>query len=265
MIKSFYTVFILFILLPGSSIAQFMYLDVGLSQSKLKLNKIGVFGKQTKLNTTGLQVGGLWRFNRFLGVGIDVGIPIAQKSTFTFYGSKTDPFSPAFSDFNKGYSSSRYWVYDLDYSLKQSVKLGLVGRVFFAGTSNLFVDLKFSTLKIKESLILNRMAKAAIVDYNYYDESRPAVEGLAINEKKEELSIIPGFAIGWQPHLGERFFMNMNLGFDFYIFKKNPSFSYVIPYDYDSYQKREYHVNIASQAVGTKLVFSGNLRFGMFF
>ena len=90
--------FLIVFLIPSSGFSQFTYFDFGLSRSNLLITgKRGLFGdSKTQLKTTQFQVGGLWRFNRFFGVGLNVGLPLSQKSNYTLR------FSDGASPYNGG-------------------------------------------------------------------------------------------------------------------------------------------------------------------
>lgn len=267
--KSIYYLCVLLWLIPNSVIAQFTYIDVGFSQSNLTLNadRKNSVRQVTTLNTTQFHIGGLWRFNRFFGVAIDAGIPIAQKSKFTLkFAEATSPTISVSGNYFDNSTEFRYKPYSFDYTFKQSIQIGFIGRAFF-GATNAFIDVRISTLKLKENFVFQRMQHQAI-NTGYSSEYRPFVKAENINEKHEKLVIIPGFAVGWQPNLGERFFMNFNLAYDFYMLNKS-SFSHIVPYRY-SYNSSgssyaEYYVKLESQVTKTKLAITGSVRFGMFF
>lgn len=257
-------------LISFSSTAQFTYFDVGISQSSVVFSgkRTLLFGEFTKLNTTQIHAGGLWRFNRFFGVGLDVGIPLAHQSKYTLkYATAAFPSYKNNGDYFTNYTQDRYKPEKFDYTFKQSAQFGFVGRIFVGGVSNFFVDVKVTGLKLKENFVFQRAAKAEIYS-QYNDESRPALKAENIRENNDHLIIIPGLAIGWQPHLGERFFINFNLAYDFYIMGEE-RFSYWVPYstetDYSANYTATYSVKLASQLTGNKLAITGTVRFGMFF
>ncbi len=248
--------------------AQFTYFDGGLSQSNLTLNadrKTSV--KQvTALNTTQFHLGGLWRFNKYFGIGLDVGVPIIQKSKYTLKFSEAgSPYSSNYNNYFTNTTEARYQPQKFDYTFKQSIQFGIVGRVFVGGATNLFLDLRISSLKLKERFVFIRVAHEEINAY-YNVDYRPALAAENIHENHQQFLIIPGIAIGWQPHLNDRFFMNFNLAYDFYLLK-DESFSHWVPYLYraSSQVSTSYHVRLASQLTANKLAVSGTLRFGMFF
>ncbi len=252
--------------IPMSGIAQFTYFDFGVSQSNLTLNanRMVSVKQVTALNTTKFHLGGLWRFNKYVGVGLDVGIPIIQKSKYTLkFSDAGSPNSSVYNNFFNSTTEYRFMPQKMDYTFKQSIQFGLVGRVYVGGETNLFVDLRISSLKLKESFVFERIAHAE-VNTNSSVDSRPALKAENIHEEHEQFLIIPGFAIGWQPHLNDRFFINFNLAYDFYMLK-DESFSHWVPYSYRVYQSTTYNVRLASQLDGTKLAVTGTVRFGMFF
>lgn len=258
----FYFYFLLFFI-PLSSSAQFTYVDLGITQSKILMAGKSLYSKQTRVHVTEFNLGGLVRFRRHLGIGLDLGIPIAQKSAYSFRGGRYE------DNLSTGIVEDRYKPQEFEYTIRQSAKLKLIGRVYFGVKSNWFLDLRVSALKLKSNLVLERAAQEEFNNGNF-SYFRPALEAVSIHEKQDDLFIIPGLAIGFQPHLGERFFMNFNLGFDFYTFKGD-GFSYSVPWEtyYSNQQGVESLIErvatITSPPAATKLSLSGNIRFGMFF
>lgn len=248
---------------PFNASAQFTYYDVGVTQAKVLIIGKSLHDTQTKILATELHVGGLWRFARNFGVGLDLGIPMIQKSKFSY---RDDYYR---DNFRLGNLEERYKPQEFDYTFKQSPRLALIGRIYFGIRSNWFLDARLSASKIKSKLDVERIAQVEVNPGNlsYY---RPALEALSIHEKQDDFFIIPGFALGFQPHIGERFFMNFNLGFDFYTFKES-KFSYDIPWSvyYSSNGVTESVVErvltVASPPAETKLSISASIRFGMFF
>ncbi len=251
---------------PISGITQFTYFGFGLSQSNLTVNanRMTSVKQATALNTTQFHLGGLWRFNKFAGVGLDVGIPIFQKSKYAmkFFDGES-PHSTNYGWYFDESTEYRYMPQQMDYTFKQSAQLKLIGRVFVGGSANVFVDLGVSALKFHERFVFERMAHK-VINSNSASNYRPAVKAESIHEKHEQFLIVPGFAIGWQPHIKDRFFMNINLAYDFYMFKEE-NFSHWVPYLYRSYQNTTYNVRLASQLTKTKLAVTASVRFGMFF
>jgi hypothetical protein len=253
-------------LISFSSSAQFKYVNVGITQSRMKIYGENFSRFNSKINVTEFHVGGLWRFNRVIGAGLDFGIPMFQKSTHTFRNSETtNKYANGEDEFFYEYTETRYKPQLFDYTFKQSMKIGLIGRIYVGGTSNVFFDIKVSSLKIKEDFDFERLAKPAITS-GTTDNNRPALKAVNIHENHEYAMIVPGIAFGWQPHIGKQFFMDFNIACDFYKFKSS-SFSYEIPYNYFSGWETSYedNVTIKGQLVDNKRAFTANVRFGMYF
>lgn len=255
-------------LLSFSGSAQFTYLDAGLSFSNVTLNanrKVSALAQVTALNTGKLHFGAMQRFNQYFAAGIDVGLPIAQKSKFTLkFAEAENPYSGVSTVYFNEDVEERYKPNKFDYNFRQSIQIGFIARAFLNGNTNLFLDLRISALKLKEEFVFQRIARPS-VNTGYSHEYRPPIAAVNIQENHQKLLIIPGFALGWQPHIDDRFFINFNLAFDFYSMK-DESFSYWVPYltRSNSQGSTTYSVRLASQLTNTKLAKTATIRFGMF-
>ena len=253
--------------IPVNLFAQFTYVDMGISYSRMKLVGGGIFEfeEQTTLSIAEFHVGGLWRFKRFVGVGLDLGVPFLQNNNVDFRNAKTSNSYNHFQGLTMESFDSRYQFSTVDYSIKQSLRLGLLARIFFAGRANLFVDLKASGVKMKENFKVTRSGAPEIPGGLYDYNVRPELIPVSINQRNEEMRIVPGVALGLQPHINKKFFLTINFGLDFYNFNNKKDFSHKIAYEYDANAKQENFVIITSPLTYNKRAFSGNVRFGMFF
>ncbi|MDD2982133.1 MAG: hypothetical protein PHQ74_01980 [Crocinitomicaceae bacterium] len=250
-------------IIPYNGVAQFTYFDVGITQAKVLIMGKSLKDTQTKILSTEFHVGGLWRFARNFGVGLDAGIPMTQKSKVDY----RDAYYR--NNFVLGNLEERYKPQKFDYSFEQSARLALIGRIYFGVNYNWFLDARLSTVKLKSNFEMERIAQEAENPGSNYSY-RPAIVAVSIHEKHDQLLIVPGFAIGFQPHLGKRFFMNFNVGFDFYTFKEN-NFSHAIPWSayyslygvYESVIERV--ITFTSPPAETKMSLSASVKFGMFF
>lgn len=239
---------------------------MGVTQSRMKIYGQNFSKFNSKINVTEFHVGGLWRFNRVIGTGLDIGIPMLQKSTYTLRNSySTNPAANELDEFFTTYTQERYQPQTFDYTFKQSLKVGIIARVFIGGTSNVFADLKLTYVKLQEDFDFVRAGVAGFDDGNP-NSFRPEIKQLDIHENHQHSKFVPGLAIGWQPHVSDRFYLNFNIACDFYKFNRK-SFSYVIPYNFygDFEKKVEDKVTITGQLVNNKRAFTANVRFGMYF
>lgn len=266
--NSIFIIYLASCLISFSSSAQFTYLDAGLSFSNVTLNanrKVSALAQVTALNTGKLHFGAMQRFNQYFAAGIDVGLPIAQKSKFTLkFAEAGNPYSGVSTVYFDEDTEERYKPQKFDYNFRQSIQIGFIARAFLNGNTNLFLDLRISALKLKEEFVFQRIARPS-VNTGYSYEYRPPIAAVNIQENHQKLLIIPGFALGWQPHIDDRFFINFNLAFDFYSMK-DESFSYWVPYltRSNSQGSTTYSVRLASQLTNTKLAKTATIRFGMF-
>lgn len=225
-------------LLPASLYAQFTYLDVTLGNSFMNVYKSKNNSSKSKYNQTNLQVNGLWRFKRNLGVGMTVSVPIRQGGSYNLLTDQS-------SDLTK-YSAESKNI-DLKYYFKESLKIAFNGRIYFGVKNNYYVDGRISIFSTTENLSFNLPNKS-------YRE----------NNKFSQLA--PGFSVGLTPHIGENMYMSLSLAWDFYKYKdhgfKNGNSGspdvYTIPKAYYSSDMMRFKSPVSDKA----LSFSFNIGLG---
>jgi hypothetical protein len=183
--------FLALFLLPASLNAQFTYLDVTLGNSFMNVYKSENKSLKSKYDQTNLQINGLMRLRRNLGVGITVSVPIREGGRYYLLTDQSSGLSK--------YSSESKNI-DLKYYFKESVKIAFNGRIYFGVKNNYYVDGRISMFSTTENLSFNMF-------------------GDTYTEKNKFSQLAPGFSVGLTPHIGENMYMNLNLAWDFYKYK----------------------------------------------
>lgn len=246
-----------------NSYGQFTYIEAGLNNTNIAYKKsVPSNSYKTHYHGFSIRINAISRIVRNFGVGGELNVPLAQGNSFNFRGAKTISGS-SFSSFDDVVNNNRYVPQKFDYSFKNSISASLFVRIYLSTDLNPYVDIKISYLSITERFILKRDELPATEVYGNYIPNLPAVD---IEYEKTHNLFTPGFAIGLQPHLSDKLFINFNIGFDIYNFgHENNGFSYPVVYDYDYFNDIPKVVVLESKATNTRAGLLINLGMGYFF
>ena len=240
-----------------SANAQFTYLESGVSYEFTSYD-IDYEGSTVHHNFK-WNIGGIWRPIRKIGLGATLGIPFHQNSNYSFQGNG--------GRFNIGSSyglnrSDRYWPDKFDYNFNYSPSLSLIFRWFFYGQNTGYFDLRLSHLTNTETFQIERSYQPA--KYNYGEEQYAAIPELIINYKHKHSILIPGMALGFIKAASKRLSVNMNIGFDFLIYRDDP-FEYKFTHEWNNLEYEHSYVTLKSKAEGVKTILSFDFSFNYTF
>lgn len=254
-------------MIPSITSAQFIYFGGDLGYTFTTYNPGGILITNTTIHhQMKLNIYGMHRPLRFLGVGLGIGIPLIQGNNFSFDNSASStPDGSYFTDFEDYPISSihdNFQPEEYSYDFKQSPSLFLFGRYYLDVSSSLFIDLRCSFFSVEEAFVFKR--PSASISYYNSGNHTAYLSAQNINYYKIHKLIVPGFSMGFQPQFKNHLFFNMCVNFDFLNFGSD-GFSYKLAHGWDfSYDKFEY-VILNSQATGTKVAFSANVGLGYYF
>lgn len=237
-----------------SAKAQFAYLGTGLSYefTPYRIN----YDAATTHHSFKWNVGGMWRPIRQLGVGVSLGIPVFQFTTFNFADSPT-PDGSSFYNF-KGSSSdsrARYVPHLYNYELEYGKSYTLMLRYFVFAEQGFYLDFRLTQLEITERFQVQRQSlSAGFFDPFYYG----AVAAVNIDYENHTTMLIPGTALGFMTNLTERLKLDTYFGIDFLKFKSEP-FTYRVAHDWDIVDDKTEYVDITGQTDGIKTILTFNL------
>lgn len=239
---------------------QFTYLEAGLNNTNVLYESPSRMNSNTHYHGLSFRISAVSRFIRNVGVGGELNVPLAQSNGFSFTGSDTQN-DDIFLGFEDAVNNNRYVPQEIDYSFKNVISGSLFGRIYLSTILNPYVDVKISFVSVKERFIFKRAEIPAAIVYGNYIPKIPASD---IEYEMKHKLFVPGFAIGLQPHVSEKLFINFNFGMDFYSFKGG-GFSYPLVFDYDGFKSSPKIVNLESKASNTKAAILINLGVGYFF
>lgn len=248
---------IIFIFLGSHSYSQFTYVELGFNNTNVLYGNTSSSGSRTDYHNFSLRVSAITRFIRNFGIGAELNIPLVQGNSFSFYKAYT-PDGSYFS--NSDFTGGTYSAQEYDYSFRNSISGSLFGRIYLSTVLNPYIDVKMSYLNMTEKFIFQR---EEIEPYYNYDWVY-GTDAVNINYEKKHQLIIPGVAIGLQPHLSKHLFMNVSFGMDFYTFK-DKGFAYPIVHNWSTVHDKNEIVIIESKARNTKAGILINLGVGYFF
>lgn len=241
-----------------SAQAQFTYLGAGLGYeiTPYRAN----FDALTTHQSIKWNAGILYRPIRHWGIGVSIGTPLFQFTTFSFADSPT-PDGSSFYNYKKSSSESRerYRPDVYEYGFDYGTNLTLLLRYFATVEQGLYLDLRLTRLKISEHFEMQRKSRAAQyseilageIDYG-------AVSAVSINYENQSIMLIPGFAVGFMKNLTERLKLDAYFGLDILKFKTEP-FSFRVSHDWDIVNDKTEYVDITSQTNGIKTMLTFNV------
>jgi|GEM_PF-4652915 len=234
----------IFITFSSVIYGQFTYFETGVGLNVLPLES-DFSETQTGYTNMSVRLAATFRIKRHFGIGIEGSIPVIQNSKFSFK-------SGTFFKFDSYYTPRKF-----DYSFKESPRVSVFARFFMDTYVNAYIDVRLSVFSFTESFVFYRDSIPPL-------GNKSAIPKYDINDEIKYLQIIPGFSIGIKPRIGKRFFANLNLGANIYIFNE-ASFKYRIPYQWNfSYYDYD-RVELNSQVGKVKGAFHMNVGFGYFF
>ncbi|MEX2589972.1 MAG: hypothetical protein WD334_07180 [Chitinophagales bacterium] len=266
--------------MPKVSFAQFTYVEGGFGINNATIGSATISEDRTSVFAFNINAQAVFRPIRNLGVGIGFGYPIYQRSKFGFSNAPTTGISSFYDGFR--YSEyfeeeNRYVPQEFDYTFKQGIKASIFARVFFETYVNVYADVRLSYSPVKEKFVFKREYAPPI----YFPEDDIAqfsggveygeVPARDIDYNKTHHLLIPGFSTGIMPHVTDHLFLDINIGFDLWIFGQDKSFEYQIPFqwstDYssDPINGNHEYVTLSSQARGVRPSFVLNVGLGYYF
>lgn len=235
----------IFLMFSSFTHGQFTYLETGIGLNVIPFRT--EFGSTlTSYTNMSLRLAGTFRIKRHFGIGIEGSIPVIQNSRFSFK-------SGTFFKFDSYYTPRKF-----DYSFKESPRFSVFTRFFIDTYVNAYVDVRLSAFSFTEHFVFYRDSVPAL-------GNKPSIPKYDIDDEIKYLEIIPGFSVGIKPRIGKRFFANLNLGVNIYVFNQMMSFKYKVPYQWDSLYYDYGRVELNSQTGKVKGAFHMNLGFGYFF
>ena len=217
------------LVMPFLGKAQFSYLGAGVGFRTTTFYKPElVFGDKTKHVPVTLEVNGMYRPLRFLGLGATIGFPIYESSRFSLDDAKMD------NDYSfKGFAGSEYGSNanpefipkEFGYSYEQSIAFTLKARLYALPKVGGYFDFRLTRMNLTENFVIKRDSQKPLVqeDYAYTEEIK---------------LIIPGFGMGVQHHLSKNIYFDLSANFDFMTIRNN-GFAHPVSYKV-SYGKYEF-------------------------
>ncbi|MFT6947634.1 MAG: hypothetical protein ACJARP_002061 [Vicingaceae bacterium] len=228
--------------------AQFTYLEADLAFQFIKYEKGDLMFDNQKIQTNSFSVivSAIHRPTRFMGLGLSLGLPMAQSTRWGFQNAPLTSGS-LLEDNDNSFSSGEFAPDNYDYSIRHSPTVTLFGRLFFKPNFPLFIDLRYTFLSIEETFTFERNTFYP-VDINFSGQRQARGPGLS-------------FVLN---HIFQKgFYINYKYSVDFLTFNRLPTFSYDILYD--SYSNRNISARIASPIETTHNMHSWIFGFGYYF
>lgn len=225
---------------PFSSSAQFTYIDLTVGNRFMTLAPQKEDNYRTRYNQTNIQVNGVWRIKRNLGVGMTASIPVRQGGKAYITTADNDIFN----------AEAFFSPTQFDYHFQESAKVAFNGRLYGGIRGSFYLDARVSIFTFSEHLMINV-------------NSGGAYSSLSTKEINKYKQVAPGFSVGMNPHLSKNVYMNLNMSWDFYKFK-DAAFSKAGPtetYNFYSYK----HVALKTQLPEKRYAFAVNFGLGYFF
>lgn len=240
--------------LPKELVSQFTYLEAGLGNT----NVVNSSRSQPDLyyHNISVRLSGLVRFKKHIGVGGELNVPVLHHNR-SYSAGGIERY------FKRHASPYQYLPQDIDYTFRNTISGSLFARFFADSKVNLYGEVRFTVVQMKERFVFNRDYVAPYESWS--GESYPEVDAVYIDETLKHMLFAPGLAIGAQPRLGKKFFINFKVGVDFYFFNDNKRTNYEITNSYNptySYTSTE---TIGNYGRGVRFPVIINLGFGYFF
>jgi len=229
----------IFVGISTTTYGQFTYLEGGFGLNTYKSNKSILITSTpyVKYTNLDLHLAANFRIVRFFGIGVQVGIPVYQKSKFDFNRSERVDYyhniihGVSFPGFE--YVDAKFKPKEYNYELKQSASVAISGRFYVDKFINSYIDVRLSIFNLSENFTFVRDSIQGGVAYDNGGQpiwmiGEPAWN---VHDKINRLQIIPGFSIGASPRIWKNLFVNINVGLNIFLMKK-ASFDYYIPYEY---------------------------------
>lgn len=208
------------LVMPFFCEAQFGYLGGGVGfRTTTFYKEPEIFGEKTKYVPLTLEVSGMYRPLRFLGVGATVSFPVYQSSEYSL-GNTEGSGGYRFEGFGtSAYGSLAYPEFipqKFEYTFEQSIAFTLKARLYAVQTAGIYFDIRFTTLSLTETFIMERASRDPTVQENY-------------NNTENIRLFMPGLAMGIQNHISQKIYIDFSANFDF-MNVRNVGFAHTVSY-----------------------------------
>ena len=178
--------------------AQFSYTGVRISFHNVRFDK-GDILESTRINDLVANIDFVHRPIRNLGIGVSARLPILHGFKYAFVSN--DYYSEIVGRGSADERKVEYAGGNFEYNIQNTFSLTLFGRVYFDTEKNYFLDLRYTFETYKETLQFVRTGNS-LPNENIQYEAPITAKGV-------------GFAVGYQPKIGDHFYMTYVFAVDF--------------------------------------------------